>query len=73
MKFASQKFTIDFLTEVVPWGNFVLKQLAMEGFNIYLESNATWNEAFDHITSWIKQVNSILKVGIPNAHGYASL
>ena len=53
------KFAFDFLTEVVPWGNFVLKQLAMEGFNIYLESNATWNEAFDHITTWIKQVNDM--------------
>ena len=31
----------------------------MQGFVIYGEPNSAWNEAFDDITTWIKQVNSI--------------
>ena len=45
----------------MPWGNFVFKQLTVAGMFIYALPDAEWNEAFDNITQWIKQVGRLVK------------
>ena len=38
------------------WGNYVMKELTVQGLLIYSCTDSEWNEAFNDITTWIKQV-----------------